>query len=511
MRNISSRNKYTNIHQVASLACAFVSSVECTGLAADSPTNTVTKAVSAASGEQSSTNSAMVAVKPVVSAGILNDWLRDQSPSFQKWDLGGQLRMRYEMKENAGSFPQADFIARRLPNDNEYLLLRERLHVGYKPVNWFNAYVEAQDSSEHWDERKPSPDADIFDLRQAYVDVGDAKQFPLSLKVGRQEIAYGDERIIGRGDWSNTGRVFDAAKLRTEGTSGWMDAFVSRVVVPYDEHFNEDNSHDWFSGIYGGTRTIVPWQETHLYVVTRNYSAEAPNDIAPGVPGSPKTARDIVTFGTLWRSLPGKLAGWDYSLETVGQLGTINSNNQRLDQRSYALFANVGYTFTNAPASPRLGLGYDYGSGDGNNKDGTVETFENVFGTQHKPYGLMDLFGARNMHIPKFGVSAKPVKGLTLTADYLLYIMADTHDYLYPESGSGRSSNGYGIHPGYSSFVGSELDCVANYSFKSWGNLQAGYGHFFVSDYIQQSVDGVASNGGATDADWFYTQIIFNF
>lgn len=502
-----STEKHSSIHHAVCVACAFASVSGTIGWAADATTNVV--AAVNPSGQE--TAKPVAAQKPAASAGLVNDWLRGKSPDFKVWDLGGQFRMRYDMKENAGSFPNADFIARRQLNDNEYLLMRERLHLGYKPVSWFNAYVEGQNASENWDERKPSPDADVVDLQQAYVEIGDAKQFPLSLKAGRQELYYGDERIVGRGDWSNTGRVFDAVKLRAEGKPGWVDAFVSRLVVPYDEHFNEDNGHDWFSGIYGGTKKVIPWQETQVYAVMRNYSAAAPNDIAPGVPGSPKTARDIVTFGSLWKSLPGKLAGWDYSLEAVGQVGTVNSNNQRLDQRSYAVFANVGYNFTNVVATPRLGLGYEHGSGDANSKDGTVETFENVFGTQHKSFGMMDLFGARNMHIPKLSLSVKPVKGLTVTADYLLFVMADTHDSLYPEAGSARNANGYGLHSGYNSFVGSELDLVANYSLKTWGNLQAGYGHFFVGDYIKQSVNSVVANGGTKDADWFYTQLVFNF
>ena len=82
---------------------------------------------------------------------------------------------------------------------------------------------------------------------------------------------------------------------------------------------------------------------------------------------------------------------------------------------------------------------------------------------------------------------------------------------LYPESGAARKLNGYGIHPGNSSFVGSELDLVANYTARSWLNLQVGYGHFFVGDYIKESIATVPANGGAVDADWVYAQASVNF
>ena len=452
------------------------------------------------------------AAKPALaSPGLVNDWLRQQSPAFKSWDIGGQFRLRYELKDNAGSFPNRDFIAQDQDNSNDYLMERLRYHLGYTPVSWFTAYVEGCNSLEQWDKRVPSLDLNTANLRQAFVAFGDAKQFPLLAKVGRQELLYGEERFVGNANWNNIGRTFDAAKLRYESSNFWLDAFAGRMVVPYDGHFNVANDYDWLLGLYGSLPKLVPWQETEFYFLSRNVGKNAPNAIAPGLPGTPTTARDIYTYGTRWASTPGKLGGWDYSLEAAGQFGSINQANVRRDQESYAVFASSGYTWKKAWGSPRFGLGYEFGSGDSNPNDGKNQTFENLFGTNHRFYGAMDLFCERNMHIPRLCASLKPVKNLTISSEYLLFWLADTHDYLYPESGSGRNANGYGRHPGFDSFVGSEIDVVATYSFKGLADLQLGYGHFFVSDYIKQSVGSVAKNGGAVDANWFYVQARFNF
>src|SRR5260221_14653996 len=40
---------------------------------------------------------------PAFSPGLVNEWLRNQSPAFKPWDFGGQFRARYEVKENGGS------------------------------------------------------------------------------------------------------------------------------------------------------------------------------------------------------------------------------------------------------------------------------------------------------------------------------------------------------------------------------------------------------------------------
>jgi hypothetical protein len=434
---------------------------------------------------------------------LLNGVLQEKSQSFEVWDIGAEFRGRYESKDDAGVVPDTDFVP-GIAESREAIYLREKIHLGYKAAQWLSTFVEGRDASGHEDIKAD----DAFDLHQAYLKIGNAKEFPLTATIGRQELTYGDERFIGKSNWSNTGRSFDALKLRFENSYGWVDGFISRVVIPDDDNFNVSNDYDNFSGIYAGTRKLMPWQETQVYFLARNYGVNGPSAIAPGVPGSPSTQRDIYTLGTLWKSEPEALCGWDYSVEAALQFGSVYNTAQkdRLDQQSHAFFASGGYTWKDAWGSPRLGLGYEYGSGDGNSTDGKVETFENLFGTQHKPYGLMDLAGARNMHIPKLSFSVKPVKGLTLAADCLVFTLASTDDYFYPESGSGRKSNGYGIKPGFNSYVGTELDLYATYKINSWSGCELGYGHFFTGDYIEDSV-----GSSALDADWFYTQLTFTF
>lgn len=440
----------------------------------------------------------------------MNDWLRRESEASKAWDVGGQFRVRYEVKENAGSFPNRDFVS-ALDNDNDYLLERLRYHVGWTPASWCVAYAEGRNSFEQWDRRTPSPDLDGFNLRQAYLSLGNPEQFPVVAKVGRQELLYGEERFVGIGDWSNAGRTFDAAKLRSEGLGWWVDAFAGRVVVPDNGQFAVANDYDWLMGLYGSTKSLLPWQEMQFYALSRNTAPGAPNAIAQGIPGTPTTARDIYTVGTRWVSLPGKLGGWDYSFEAAGQFGSINQANVRRDQESFGIFASGGHTWKTAWASPRLGVGYEFGSGDSDPNDGKNQTFENLFGTNHRFYGAMDLFCQRNMQIPRLVGSLKPAANLNVSTEVLFFWLADTHDLLYPESGSGRNQNGYGRHPGFDRFVGTEFDFVATYAFKKFADLQLGYGHFFVGEYIKQSVGSVAANGGAVDADWFYVQARLNF
>jgi hypothetical protein len=120
------------------------------------------------------------------------------------------------------------------------VLSRIRLHAGYT-AKWWSAYVEAQSSLATSDERAAyanapavagtvkkigyGPESDTIDLHQAYFTIGNHKEFPLSLQVGRQELSYGDQRLIGPSAWNNIGRSFDAAKLRWQNAWFGVDFF----------------------------------------------------------------------------------------------------------------------------------------------------------------------------------------------------------------------------------------------------------------------------------------------
>ena len=63
-----------------------------------------------------------------------------------------------------------------------------------------------------------------------------------------------------------------------------------------------------------------------------------------------------------------------------------------------------------------------------------------------------------------------------------------------PAAGTARGGtgatpgSGYGVNPGYSSFAGAELDVIAGYAVTRYAQVETGYGHFFVGEYIQQSL-----------------------
>ena len=450
---------------------------------------------------------------------MVNDWLRDQDPAFGSVDLGTQFRARYVSQSYfavPGAGPTAvDFRANTPTSVNNFLLLRTRVHAGYSPADWLTVFGEGQNSSSSGDERNPNPQSNgPFDLHQGYVRLGGTHDLPLSLKVGRQELAYGDERLIGAFDWDNNGRAFDAAKLRYAQDSFWLEAFTGRVVLPNDNHFDQPNWDDWFSGLYGSTRALVPRTELQLYFLADNASSGSPTYVTTG--GRGNTPRDIYTIGARFQTLPGQLDRWDFNGEFAGQFGDFEYANgtsgvlsgQRLNHLAYATHVEGGYTFAKPDLKPRLAAGFDYASGDDNPNDQHHNTFVNLYPTNHKFYGAMDFLSWQNLIDPYLKASIAPLKGLTIALTYNAFWLATTSDYFYQVNQAPRTSGGYGLQPQNGSFAGQEVDLVATYQPTRFLQVQAGYGHYFTGDYVNQTFGNL---GGAHDANWVYLQAQFNF
>lgn len=71
-----------------------------------------------------------------------------------------------------------------------------------------------------------------------------------------------------------------------------------------------------------------------------------------------------------------------------------------LDHEALAASVGGGYTCAKTFGTPRLGLEYNFSSGDHDPTDGKNETLDNLFPTNHKHYGYMDFLGWRNIHQP---------------------------------------------------------------------------------------------------------------
>ncbi len=442
-----------------------------------------------------------------------------------------QERFRWEIRNNNFDFNDS---VNALTDDN-WFLQRFRIGLMIKPASWLKIYAQGQDSREINSDRPDFPGVmgaegdDAFDLRQGYVEIGNAKKFPLTLKVGRQILSYGDERLIGAFDWNNIGRTFDAAKLRWEEKLWSLDAFAASVVVPTRGQYNqsdfangtETDRGQVLSGLYF-TTTALPFQTTDLYAL-HLYENQNPKYLPTALGDT-----SFATFGLRVKSKPGYFAaepspapadgksatdgksapapvplkkpvGFDYDGEFAFQTGKVRG----LDLTAWAVHGGVGYTF-DAAWLPRLGIAYNYATGDRDPLDGDIETFQNLFPTNHKFYGQMDVFSWQNMHDLEVSVKLQPLKAVSLRAEFHAFWLASTDDAWYRANGATAVRPLNALARDASNYAGSEVDIMAQWNVTKNISLEAGYSHFFAGDYLRDT-------GTHDDADFGYIQTTIAF
>jgi alginate export protein len=437
-----------------------------------------------------------------------------------------QERLRVELRDN--NFDFNDSV--NVPTDDAWILNRFRLGAMVKPVDWFKVYAQGQDTREFESERKNVPFVagsegdDPFDLRQGYVELGNPAKFPLVAKVGRQELIYGDERLIGAFDWNNFTRTFDAVKLRYDAPEQkfWVDAFASHVVEirqhgPGENRgwtFNDANWRDTFAGIYGST-TLVPKQTTDLYFLYRNKKNNDPlyQDSLGNTARPYDIKQEVYTVGARVKSLPGTLNGFDYEAEGAYQFGRDqgrigltypNALGVSLDHEAFAFEARLGYTWEDLKWKPRLGVEYSFASGDTDPNDDKDESFLNLFPTNHKFYGYMDLFAWKNIHNPVASLKFAPDPKVTVQLDGHGFWLVTNEDAWYRANAVAQVRPFSPAAADANTFVGTEFDLTVGYTVHRALKFLAGYSHFFAGPYLEDT-------GAADDADFGYLQMLIAF
>lgn len=113
--------------------------------------------------------------------------------------FGGEIRTRPEMRTPSdyrlpGTFgrPAADAE----DDDDDYVQMRTRLHATFDASERTTACVQIQDSRAWGDEGTVLRDLKNVDLHQGWVEWRRGKEHRVALKVGRQELSYGDRRLV---------------------------------------------------------------------------------------------------------------------------------------------------------------------------------------------------------------------------------------------------------------------------------------------------------------------------
>jgi len=292
----------------------------------------------------------------------------------------------------------------------------------------------------------------------------------LFAKVGRQELSYDNERIIGANDWAMAAASHDVIKLGYEG-----HGHKAHFILGFNQ--NAENTH---GGTYyeNGAQPYKSLQTLwyHYDVPRTNFGASV---IFMNI-----GAQNTQTRKTNFQQLVGAYllytpSRWLFEGSYYYQFGT-----NEIDMTISAWMASLKaqYSFHK---QFRATAGYDYLSGDefyyvrnqgqiGLIHHEKIKGFNTLYGSHHQFYGAMDFFymsaytdgftpGLQNLY---FGLDYTPIKNLKINA-YYHYLSTATALRFHDRN------------------LGHELELSASYRFMPDVSLSAGYSYMIGSETME--------------------------
>ena len=367
-------------------------------------------------------------------------------------------------------------------------------------------------------------------LHQAYFTLKNFATLPADLKLGRQQIVLDGHRLFGNTIWTVGQQTHDAVRLdHKHDNMSFSYAYI--VASEAGSTGNNDTDNDAqneidahmayfkYAGILGGNLSL-----TYAGIIDPCGN----NSNCSTAPGNTKNDSHTIGFRQA-----GQLYGLDYRGEYYYQWGDANQDAQNLttgattagvgvDRDAYMFGVRLGKTFKNVTMKPGITLWYDYLSGttDADLTAGKWKSFNPVFDTGHKFYGLQDLFlgigtgsessGTGALGLVDYAIKTKlsPAPGWTLKTAYHWFTTAEG-----VISNSNRGFGGFGQDSAIGgtqrisgSDIGNELDITLVNKYNANTTITAGFSNYSTTQNFRQirNVDG----GGA---NWAYLMFDVKF
>ena len=400
------------------------------------------------------------------------------TPLFSQ-DLDGdftikaQLRTRGEYRNGAlmprieGDLP-ATFISNRA-----------RLSLGYD--NQFLSMGLSGQNVSIWCSRPQIENKGDFMLNEAWAKLTHQNFFA---QIGRQQLAYDDDRILGTLDWNQSGRWHDVLKLGYENNNNKLHLIVGYNTTAETIHYGQ-----YFMGAQPYKRMHTLWYQ---YNNNSNFNASfivLNLGFESGTPGT--IINEAVGETTYMQTLGTNLA---YNRDALNLYGTFyyqTGKNIADDNIAAYMWAVKGAYTINPIVS--LSAGLDYLSGQDDSDKSTA--FNPLYGTHHKFYGGMDYFYASPY--PGYGLfdkhaslTVKPIDKLTLDFTY--------HHFSSDQSIVVDDTNKKGL--------GSEIDFTFTYKVRPYITLQGGYSTMFGTEAFDVAKGGDHSRW----QDWGWLSLNIN-
>jgi len=402
-------------------------------------------------------------------------------------DLTGDLRLRDEYEDGF------DVRGYRTGASDNFLLSRVMVNFDLKLDANRHIYFQLRDAHAFGsnlgraDFKKSNPLEDVLDIRQAYLEWRRVGGSPVDVKIGRQQISYGDQRVFGPGLWGNTGRyAWDAAKVHFDSSDFWADMWAGRPIENRPERWpNRAFPAPTALVLYGGLKEIGPRLD---FFYAGRFDRRG---ITEGESGRGDLEAHAVGF-----QLQGKVRErFDYTATGVRQFGRYGEDRIQ----AFGLNAGAGITLP-VTWSPRVAGQYTWGSGDRDPADGRHGTFDGVFGgADINFYGDLNLFYWANLQDYEWDLHLRPAESLRLALEHHTYRLDQARDAWYSTSLATVRRDVTGLS---GKALGHELNFRLTWQPRKGLEIMPGWGHFFPGPFAKVNGAGQAATGCFLQVSW---------
>ena len=300
-----------------------------------------------------------------------------------QFSLDGELRPRTEYRNGFNN------LIKDASEPGFGTSTRARLNFGYKSEG-YETYVSLQDVFVWGENRQilPTDANDSFSIFEAWANIKLTES--TGLKLGRQSIAYDDQRIMGGLDWAQQGRNHDAAILKHKKGSFLLD-----LGLAFNQDYNNISGFINEGNNYATTGFFS--YKTMQYAYLKNTWNAFSGSLLLLNNGFQETdnVSYLQTLGTNLNYKKDKFgAAANLFMQSGKRQGEVDVKGAYLASLDLSYKANDKVT---------LGLGAEIISGN-DGAAGETGAFFPLYGTNHKFNGHMDYFYVGN-HANSIGLT----------------------------------------------------------------------------------------------------------
>lgn len=273
-----------------------------------------------------------------------------------------------------------------------------------------------------------------------------------SMTLGRQVVDR--DWLVGSNQWGEVARAWTGVYL----TNGPCDFFAGRLDLDtIGENRYGTDQHLVFAGHnWGGLG-----RSTIYYTLNRD-----------GI--------SLYTLGHEWSKTNGKT---EFSIKGAWQWGQTFGENHE---------AWAGMAKVNFGMSDRMNLWASYSTASGGDpSDGTVNTFNDLYPSDHGRLGMMDMVALSNIRAMSFGLGYHLNESMGLSVAYHNFSLFSQDDEWYQTS---NTLNNYGSISGNGTSLGSEIDISLHWMLNPNFKLSGGFGIFDPGSAISNAFPASTDN-----------------